>query len=83
MPEDYEEIGVVLSLDRKGRTNAARVFLNDGKVVKREVITSGRNGSKALEEALRSLGLVLHDAGRGTVCFAQPEAAKLLLDHSK
>jgi hypothetical protein len=81
MTEEFEEIGVVLSLDRRGRHNAHRVFLNGGRVVKREAITLGRNGSKALEEALRNLGLVLHENGRGVIAFAQPEALKMILEH--
>ena len=77
---EYDEIGVVMSLDRRGRHNAHRVFLMAGKVIKRELITEGRNGSKALEEALRSLSLVLHEAQRGEIGMSQPEARKMILE---
>lgn len=78
---EYEEIGVTLSLDRKGRTNAHRVFVTEGKVVKRETLTEGRNSSKALEEALQSMGLVIHQVHRGELALVQPEAIKMLLEH--
>lgn len=80
-PESYDEIGVVISLDRRGRHNAYRVFISEGKVVRRETLTEGRNGSKALGEARQSLDLLLHDHGRGTIKFTQPEPVKLLLEH--
>ena len=77
---EYDEIGVTLSLDRKGRHIAKRVFINGGVVVNTEVLTEGRNGSKALEEALRSLSLVLHEAQRGEIGMSQPEARKMILE---
>lgn len=80
-PENYDEIGVTLSLDRRGRHNAYRVFINAGVVVRREILTEGRNGSKALDEAARSLSLLLHEHGRGHVSFSQPEPIKLFLEH--
>lgn len=80
-PESYDEIGVVLSQDRRGRMNAYRVFITDGKVVKRETLTEGRNGSKALGEAMSSLGLLLHDHGRRVVEFTQPEPVKMRVEH--
>lgn len=81
MTEEFEEIGVTLSLDRKGRTNAYRVFISGDKVLKREILTEGRNSSKALEEALQSMGLVVHQVHRGEIALVQPEAIRMLLEH--
>ena len=80
---EYEEIGVTISLDRKGRHIAKRVFINGNKVVATEVLTEGRNGSKAMEEALRSLGLILHQAQRGEIGLVQPPPVKMILENSK
>lgn len=81
MSEEFEEIGVTLSLDRKGRTNAYRVFITGDRVVKRETLTEGRNSSKALEEAMRSLSLVIHQVHRDEIALVQPEAIRMLLEH--
>lgn len=79
MTENYDSIGVTISLDKKGRFNAARVFIKDGVVVKEETLTVSRGAAWALKEARASLERISTDWQRGYVSFEQPNPPKMFV----
>ena len=78
--EQFDSIGVTLSLDNRGRMNAARVFIRGDKVIKTETLTISRGAAWALKEARASLERISTDWQRGLVALEQPERVKMIVE---
>ena len=51
LTEGFDELGSVVEKDSVGKYSASLVWLLEGQVVAREIITSGRSLSSAMREA--------------------------------
>lgn len=80
MSEDYESIGVTLTMERSGKFTAKRVFLNDGKIAYEEVLSQGRALQHAHKEASKTLALLVSDFQRRNIAFKTPKQLKLKLN---
>lgn len=83
MTEEYDSVGVTLSLDARGRFDAKRVFAKGDKIVKTETLTQGRAASAATQEAVWSLERITKDWMRGLIDIKQPEQLKLPYSEDK
>ena len=80
MTEEYEAIGVILRMSRKGKFSAHRVCINDDKIVKEELLTSERAASWAVKEARESLDRIISDWMHEHTKFAQPKQLAFKLE---
>lgn len=81
--EQYDSIGVTLSLDKRGRFDAKRVFIKGDKIIKSEVLTLGRSAVAATLEAEHSISRVTKEWMRGQIQLAQPEQLKFSFSEDK
>ena len=82
--DSYDQIGVVLSQDAKGKFSAHRVSISNGQVAKQDMLTVDRSPSWALKEAMENLSRLVSDWQKQKISFKQPEQLNLFVqEHTK
>lgn len=80
---EYDETGVTLSLDNRGRWVAKQIFVKGSKIVKSEILTTGRAAASATQEAIWVLERVSKNYMRGLLELKQPDPPKFVITEDK